>query len=106
MQWSTHESDSEVDKMRPHVKILDEFLKKHESRIKDLRFMAHLFRKSLLSMIGLILILILVFVAGRLGMIFLFLDLDISTMGLVEGHMLFIRHRDLNLFIDNTILHS
>jgi peptide/nickel transport system permease protein len=43
--------------------MLDGFLKKHESKIKDLRFMAHLFRKSLLSMIGLILILILVFVA-------------------------------------------
>jgi peptide/nickel transport system permease protein len=52
-----------VDKIRPQVKALDEFLKKHESRIKDLRFMAHLFRKSLLSMIGLILILILIFVA-------------------------------------------
>jgi len=52
-----------VDKIRPRVKILDDFLKKHESRIKDLRFMAHLFRKSLLSMIGLILILILIIVA-------------------------------------------
>jgi len=52
-----------VDKIRPHVKVMDDFLKKHESRIKDLRFMAHLFRKSLLSMIGLILILILIIVA-------------------------------------------
>jgi peptide/nickel transport system permease protein len=42
---------------------MDDFLKKHESKIKDLRFMAHLFRKSLLSMIGLILILILIIVA-------------------------------------------
>jgi peptide/nickel transport system permease protein len=42
---------------------MNDFLVKHESRIKDLRFMAHLFRKSLLSMIGLILILILVIVA-------------------------------------------
>ncbi|PNX49004.1 MAG: D-ala-D-ala transporter subunit [Thermoplasmata archaeon M11B2D] len=42
---------------------MDDFLKKHESKIKDLRFMAHLFRKSLLSMIGLVLILILILVA-------------------------------------------
>jgi peptide/nickel transport system permease protein len=42
---------------------VDDFLKKHESKIKDLRFMGHLFRKSLLSMIGLILILILIIVA-------------------------------------------
>jgi len=52
-----------VVKIRPHIKALDEFFKKHESRIKDLRFMAHLFRKSLLSMIGLVLILILIVVA-------------------------------------------
>jgi peptide/nickel transport system permease protein len=52
-----------VDEIRPHVKVMDDFLKKHESRIKDLRFMVHLFRKSLLSMIGLILILILIIVA-------------------------------------------
>jgi peptide/nickel transport system permease protein len=45
------------------MKALDDFLKKHQSKIKDLRFMAHLFRKSLLSMIGLILILLLIVVA-------------------------------------------
>ena len=42
---------------------MDDFLKKHESKIKDLKFMAYLFRKSLLSMVGLILILILILVA-------------------------------------------
>jgi len=42
---------------------VDEYLKKHESRIKDLRFMLHLLRKSLLSMIGIVLILILLLVA-------------------------------------------
>ncbi|PNX48152.1 MAG: D-ala-D-ala transporter subunit, partial [Thermoplasmata archaeon M8B2D] len=42
---------------------MDEYLKKHQSKIKDLRFMAHLFRRSLLSMIGLILIIILIFIA-------------------------------------------
>ncbi len=52
-----------MDKIPSHVKIVDDFLKKHESRIKDLKFMGHLFRKSLLSMIGLILILILIIVA-------------------------------------------
>jgi peptide/nickel transport system permease protein len=52
-----------VNKIRPHIKILDDFLKKHESKIKDLKFMAYLFRKSLLSMIGLVLILILILVA-------------------------------------------
>ena len=46
-----------------HVKAVDEFLKKHQSKIRDLRFMAHLFRRSLLSMIGLILIIILIFIA-------------------------------------------
>ena len=49
-----------MDRIRLHSKTLESFLKKHESKIKDLRFMAHLFRKSLLSMIGLVLILILV----------------------------------------------
>jgi peptide/nickel transport system permease protein len=44
-------------------KNIDAFFKKYESRIKDIKFMLHLFRKSLLSMIGLILILILLFVA-------------------------------------------
>ncbi len=63
MRWLTHAYDSGVAKIKPRIKFLDEYLKKHESRIKDLRFMAHLFRKSLLSMVGLILILILVFVA-------------------------------------------
>ena len=52
-----------MDKIRPHFKVLDNFLKKHESKIKDLRFMGHLFRKSLLSMIGLVLILIMIFLA-------------------------------------------
>jgi peptide/nickel transport system permease protein len=52
-----------VDKIRPPAKAINDFFKKHESRIKDLRFMAHLFRKSLLSMIGLMLILILIVVA-------------------------------------------
>ena len=53
----------EGDNIRLHVKAVDEFLKKHQSKIKDLRFMAHLFRRSLLSMIGLILIIILIFIA-------------------------------------------
>jgi peptide/nickel transport system permease protein len=44
-------------------KRLDEFLKHNESRIKDLRFMWHLFRRSLLSMIGLTIIIILLLVA-------------------------------------------
>ena len=52
-----------MNKIRPHIKIVDDFLKKHESKIKDLKFMAYLFRKSLLSMIGLVLILILILVA-------------------------------------------
>ena len=52
-----------MDKIRLHIKIVDDFLKKHESKIKDLRFMAYLFRKSLLSMIGLILIIILILIA-------------------------------------------
>ena len=52
-----------MDSIRPHFKVFDNFLKKHESKIKDLRFMAHLFRKSLLSMIGLIIILIMIFLA-------------------------------------------
>ena len=38
-------------------------MKSNESRIKDLRFTFHLFRRSLLSMVGLILILILLIVA-------------------------------------------
>jgi peptide/nickel transport system permease protein len=42
---------------------IDEFLKRNESRIKDFRFMMHLFRRSLLSMIGLTLIIILLLVA-------------------------------------------
>jgi peptide/nickel transport system permease protein len=63
MRSWTHGSDSEVDNIRSRVKFLDEFFKKHESRIKDIRFMVHLFRKSVLSMVGLILILILIFVA-------------------------------------------
>jgi peptide/nickel transport system permease protein len=45
------------------IKWLDEFLKRNASRIKDLRFMLHLFRRSLLSMIGLTLIIILILVA-------------------------------------------
>jgi peptide/nickel transport system permease protein len=45
------------------VKFINDFLKKHQSKIKDLKFMAHLFRRSLLSMVGLILILILIFIA-------------------------------------------
>jgi len=53
----------EGNNIRLHVKAVDEFLKKHQSKIKDLRFMAHLFRRSLLSMIGLILIIILIFIA-------------------------------------------
>jgi len=52
-----------VDRILPHFKALDDFLKKHESKIKDLKFMGHLFRKSLLSMIGLLLILIMIFLA-------------------------------------------
>jgi len=42
---------------------MDDYLKKHESRIKDIRFMFHLFRKSLLSMIGLAIIIVLLLVA-------------------------------------------
>ena len=44
-------------------KRLNDFLKRNESRIKDLRFTMHLFRRSLLSMIGLTLIIILLLVA-------------------------------------------
>jgi len=44
-------------------KRLDDFLKRNESRIKDFRFMMHLFRRSLLSMIGLALIIFLLLVA-------------------------------------------
>ena len=59
----THELNSEVDNIRLRVKFINDFLKKHRSKIKDLKFMAHLFRRSLLSMIGLVLILILIFIA-------------------------------------------
>jgi peptide/nickel transport system permease protein len=46
-----------------HFKWMDAFLKKNESKIKDIRFMLHLFRRSLLSMIGLVLIILLLLVA-------------------------------------------
>lgn len=42
---------------------MDEFAKKHESKIKDIKYMLHLFRHSLLSMIGLALILLVIFVS-------------------------------------------
>ena len=45
------------------LKMLDEFIKKHESRIKDIRYMLYLFRRSILSMMGLILVLFVISVA-------------------------------------------
>ena len=45
------------------LKMLDGFIKKHESRIKDIRYMLYLFRRSILSMMGLILVLFVISVA-------------------------------------------
>ena len=44
-------------------KKLEEFTKKHESKIKDIKHMLYLFRRSLLSMMGLILVLFVLLVA-------------------------------------------